>query len=131
MDNSWDTTPDLSQEFYPNPKPAKKGKASPKPLNKVGKKGKEDMEAREENKKEMEEMGITECEIQFPDICWKNNALTFAHPAKRRKLTKEDLRRVIVACTPCHQVIEKWPAEKMEAFVNEIIKKRDLRLDKK
>lgn len=116
-------TPDLSKEFHPVPKPAKKEKKTPQPINPIGKKGKEDIIARSENKRAMEEMGITTCEIRF-EGCWHNNALSFAHPDKRRNLTREDLRVAIVACVPCHQIIEAWPHQKMKKFVLDIIKKR-------
>jgi len=113
---------DLSKEFYPVPK-VYKAKKEPKPMNQIGKKGAEDIIARSENKEEMEKLGITSCELKYPG-CWHNNALTFAHAEKRRKLIRQDLNTVIVACSPCHAIIEILPPEEMKEIVLTTISKR-------
>ncbi len=120
-------TPDLSQSFHPQPK-VYKAKKEPKTMNQIGKKGKEDIIARSENKEEMEKLGITSCELKY-EGCWHNNALTFAHAKKRRKLTKEDLHTAIVACQPCHAQIETLPPEEMEKIVMDTIANRHIKLD--
>jgi hypothetical protein len=114
---------DLSQEFYPCPK-VFKAKKEPKPLNKIGKKTRASLDAVAEMKLEYAAVGITECEIKFPKICWRNNALSFAHLKKRRKLSKEDIKKTVLACIPCHDTVEIWPAEEMEQFLQDIINKR-------
>ena len=113
---------DLSQEFHPCPKVYKAEKA-PKRLNPIGKKTQDSLDNVAERKKEFEAVGIIECEAELKP-CWKNNALGFAHGKKRRKLTKAELKKVILICNPCHAVIEIWKPEEMEKFVNDIIKKR-------
>ena len=114
---------DLSGEFHPQPK-VFKAKKEPKPLKQAGKKTKAWDEAREELKKEFEEMGITECEIRLKG-CRKNNFLSFAHIDKRKNLSKEDLKEVVLACVPCHNIVEfKWGREKMKEFLMSIIKNR-------
>ncbi len=91
-----------------------------------GKKTKNWQKGRNELKKIFEEHGITTCEAMLPP-CWYDNALSFAHDAKRRKLTPEetvDPHRVALLCIPCHSRIEVLPAEEMEAFIQEIVSKR-------
>jgi hypothetical protein len=113
---------DLSKEFYPVPKVFKVKKQS-KPIKQIGKKGKLNLEANIQMKKDFEALGITECEVKLKG-CWKNNALTFAHLDKRRYLKKEDLITGVLACTPCHMQIEKYPREKMKLLLENIIKNR-------
>lgn len=78
---------------------------------------------RRELKNEFQELGITSCEIRF-DGCWVNNALSFAHLDKRRHLTADELRIVVLCCIPCHSIIEAWPREKMKSFLEKIIIER-------
>lgn len=119
------TTPDLSQEWHPQPK-TYKTKKPPKKLH-AGAKTKSWEEARAELKKEFAKRGITSCELRYKN-CWKDNALTFAHPDKRRYLSKEDLRVVILICVVCHQSIEQLPREEMKKIVMDTIKKRKVAL---
>lgn len=116
------TTPDLSREFYPMPKPAAKQKKAPKPLG-VGKKTTQWNVERSQLIQEFEQMGITQCEIKM-EGCWKNTALGFAHLDKRRNLTIEDLPKVVLACTPCHDTVELWNRVRMGKFLTDIIKNR-------
>lgn len=90
---------------------------------KAGKRTKEWNEIRKELVIEFEDKGITTCEIKFA-VCWRNNALGFAHLDKRRYLKGEQLRVVVLACNPCHQVIEKWPREQMRELLQDIIDAR-------
>lgn len=115
-------TPDLSKEFHPVPKPEPKQKKMAKPLNKIGKKTKAWNDVRAELKPKFFAVGITSCEIKRPSICWRNNALTFAHPDKRIRVKPEHLHIVILACTPCHQWVE--PRKDMPDIVAGIIKNR-------
>jgi hypothetical protein len=82
--------------------------------------------ARAKIKIRFEAVGITTCELQnvLPHDCWHDNGLGFAHDAKRRKLSAEDLTRVILICNVAHDTIEVWPPEKMKAIVNETIQRR-------
>lgn len=93
-----------------------------------GKKTKAWDSARATIKRRFEKAGITTCELRgskkVPHECGNDNYLGFAHDAKRRKLTPEDLYRVILVCNFAHDIIEFWPAEKMRAIVNETIQNR-------
>lgn len=111
---------DLSKEFHPVPKPSKIVKM-PKKINQIGKKTKEWNDVRDELKQKFYKGGIVECELRLPG-CWKNNALSFAHIDKRRKLTKEDLYKVVLACTPCHTEVEV--KKDMREILERIIKNR-------
>lgn len=115
-------TPNLSFKYLPQPKPMRKINL-PKPMVKIGKKMKTDAEIRKENIVRFYKIGITSCEIKM-EGCWKNNALSFAHLEKRRKLTEDDLRVVVLACIPCHSIVEQWFAGRMKKFLTEIINSR-------
>lgn len=116
-------TPDLSREFHPVPK-VFKGKEPKKRSLGVGKKTQAWNVERSQLINEFEQMGITTCEIGF-EGCWKNTALGFAHIDKRKNLRPEDLPSVVLACNPCHQVVEAWNNVRMKKFLLEIIKKRN------
>jgi hypothetical protein len=115
-------TEDLSQSFNPVPKPLKKVKM-PKPMKKVGEKTTRWADVREELKAAFYKVGIINCEIKRKH-CWHNTALGFAHLKKRRKLTKEDITKVVLGCNPCHLEIEILPAEEMERILQSIIDSR-------
>lgn len=116
-------TPNLANEYHPIPKPNAKQKATPKPLNKIGKKTQASLDANKQMKKDFASMGIKSCEAKLKG-CWKNNALTYAHLDKRRYLSKDDLTKACLLCIPCHQIIEAYPREKMRKFLQGIIDKR-------
>lgn len=88
---------------------------------KAGKKTKAWEKARAEVKQDFYSRGITECEIGF-ECCWRNNALSFAHTRKRRNVVA--LKRVVLACVPCHQVVERWPEDRMQEYLEDIISRR-------
>lgn len=91
---------------------------------KAGKKTKAWEKARKVLKVEFERRGITSCECRLFG-CWINNALSFAHIDKRRNLTTDEFKSaVVLACIPCHQIIEAWPREKMREYLEKIIKNR-------
>src|ERR1035437_3184244 len=83
-------TPNLANSFNPQPKPAPKNKKTPKSIKKGGKKGRASLDAVEQMKQGFASVGIVECEGRL-EGCWHNNALSFAHASKRRKLTPEEL----------------------------------------
>jgi hypothetical protein len=92
-------------------------------INQLGKKGKAWANERANLKTQFAAWGITTCELRF-GVCWNNNALGFAHVDKRRNLKPGELNKVVLACNPCHDVVEKWPAEKMRAYLENIIAER-------
>ena len=67
--------------------------------------------------------GIVACELRY-EGCWIDNALGFAHAAKRRKLTPGDLKTVVLTCAPCHDRIEVMAPDEMARIVGETIERR-------
>lgn len=121
-------TPDLTNEFHPVPK-VFKAKKEKKGLNPIGKKGANWNDARAQLIILFEKNGITECEIKYKG-CWKDNALGFAHVDKRRFLSQEDVRspnKVVLACNPCHQIVEQESREEMRKELDKIIAAREWR----
>jgi hypothetical protein len=64
-------------------------------------------------KKIYQSRGITKCELNFED-CWVNDNLSFAHRHKRNwYLDQPELlgsfQETLLACVPCHQILEKDP----------------------
>jgi len=118
-------TPDLSSKYLPQPKPHKVEKVKVTKIG-VGDKVNEWTEARKEIKQQFQVWKIFKCELNYKG-CWKDNALTFAHAEKRRKLTKEDLYKVALLCVPCHDQIEYLPAGEMKRIVEGIIRVRKIK----
>jgi hypothetical protein len=72
----------------------------------MGSKTKEWERERRKLKKEYEKRGIVLCELRF-DGCYRNNMLSFAHRYKRGDPRCEHtFKGTVLACIPCHQVIE-------------------------
>lgn len=96
-----------------------------KPLR-AGRKTKEWETARRALKVESEREGRTTCELRgvLKHECTYNNFLGYAHDAKRRKLSKEDLGRAILICNAAHSIIEFWKPEEMKRIVNDTIAAR-------
>lgn len=95
------------------------------PMKRAGKKTKAWADTRSELKVEFEfTYGITTCELRYKG-CWNDNALGFAHAAKRRNLTRDDLKHVILACNPCHDLLEIKQPEEMKEIVNQICQQRE------
>lgn len=92
-------------------------------LNPRGRKVKAWESARRKLKTKFAAMGIMSCELQYAG-CWFDNALGFAHAAKRVKLKGDNLYHVILACGPCHGKIEFLPAEEMKRIVDDIVGSR-------
>ena len=106
----------------------RKEEVSSKPrklLNRVGKKGAEWITVRNWLKRHFRYAGIMTCEGRLPG-CWFDNALSFAHCKKRRKLLEGEIYHVAMLCTPCHQIWEVLPHEEMHAKVHAIIDRRGL-----
>lgn len=101
--------------------PIRRGKR----INPVGPKGRAWRDVRNGLKTEFEfTYGITTCELRY-EGCWNDDALGFAHAAKRRKLIREDLKHVILACNPCHDLLEVKPPEEMKRIVDQICQQRE------
>lgn len=121
---------DLSNEFYPVPKVYKERK-QPKPIKKIGKKGKLNMEATKGLMQTAVKLGITTCEIQL-NGCWKG-IQGFAHGKKKSGgMTPLELKKLAIgACNQCHTKIEyeceKWTGMTMEQFVRMVIKNRKVK----
>lgn len=112
------TTPNLANEFYPVPKPAKRQK-----------KGKIEKwsDGRAKLKSQFRDYGITECEARLSK-CTPKNFLGFAHIKRRNNLTDEeivDARFCILACQPCHEMLDfKLSKETSEKIMETIIRAR-------
>lgn len=83
---------------------------------------------------QFDKWGIRVCEIKT-DYCKQTMYLGFAHTKKRRDIhTPEDLRRVVLACQPCHEIVEyKCQATygvSMTEYLDRIIQKRNELLQK-
>lgn len=84
---------------------------------------------------QFEKWGIYSCEINTKQ-CVKSMYLGFAHTKKRRNITTpEDLRRVVLACQPCHNIVEymciQYTGKTMTNFLEEIIQRREAELKRK
>jgi hypothetical protein len=104
------------------------GSGKPRKRLKAGRRTKEWDAERRKLKIRFAAVGITWCEALAHNIhpCSFDDFLGFAHDAKRRKLTKEDLGRVILLCNNMHDIIEQWEPEVMKKFVNDIIAAREV-----
>ena len=71
--------------------------------------------------KDFERWGITTCEVRLKG-CWNNYALGFAHAKKSRHLAVSEFSIVILACNPCHRILdEDMTEEEMQEFVEFVI----------
>jgi hypothetical protein len=89
----------------------------------VGRKTKEWEAARRVLKTKFGAAGIITCELGYRG-CWHDNALSFAHARKRLDLQPGELSEVILACTPCHDVLERMPKPVMYQAVQKVINSR-------
>lgn len=110
----------------------KKNFKKSKPINPLGKKGREWQGARKQLKLFFENATIMECELKYEN-CTKDDFLTWAHSLKRRYIDRnsgrgDQLLECILACQNCHQRIEFLPKEQMEQIVLEIIKNRKVKI---
>lgn len=67
-------------------------------------------------------MGVTKCLLKI-DGCW-GSVHGFAHLDKRRYLSEDELYRpdkLVPACNHCHQIVEKYPREKMRQVLEAIL----------
>ena len=106
--------------FSPQPKPEKRKKQ-----NKIGEWHKV---LHEEIIPQFKTWGITTCEIGLTP-CLHFRYLGFAHTKKRRNIkTSRDLRQVVLACEPCHTLVEysckEMTGKTMTEYLENIIKNR-------
>jgi hypothetical protein len=107
------------------PKPEKRDKKK-KRLKAVGDKTDAWTKTRAELVVRFQAAGITTCELRYVG-CWKNNALSFAHSKKRRKVSSdEELRECILACVPCHNRLEY--GKNMYEIVQRVIASRRVKV---
>ena len=106
------------------PKPVKREKKR-KRLKAGGKKTDSWKEVLAELKVRFERAGITSCELRL-DGCWRNNALSFAHSKKRRKIEEGELTETCLLCVPCHQKIEF--RKDMTEIVRGVINQRKVKI---
>lgn len=91
----------------------------------VGKKTLEWMRVRARLKRKFAALGITSCELGYAG-CWKDEALGFAHGRKRRHLKENEIEDLtVLACGPCHEIIERMSAPAMLAIVQSVISERN------
>ncbi len=93
------------------------------PLNKIGKIGRANIEARQRIAEIAEERGMLYCELQFPFLCTVNWPVAPAHRHKRAwyKGNVEllsDINQWVVACQNCHNKIENDSALTEVVFNN-------------
>lgn len=109
---------------------AKRTSISQKPRKalRAGKKTKAWDATRRKLKVESERSGLITCELRGIVLheCSYDNFLGYAHDAKRRKLSREDLKRAILICNNAHDVIEFWSPEEMKRIVNDTIAARKI-----
>jgi hypothetical protein len=90
----------------------------------TGRKTRANKKANAKLKKCFESMGITSCELGYPN-CTRDEFLSWAHGRKRRKLQGDELETlVILACLNCHNRIEAMSHEGMLAIVCSVIVER-------
>jgi hypothetical protein len=105
------------------PKPAKRVKKK-KRLKARGEKVDAWESMRAELKERFERAGITSCELRLAG-CWRNNALSFAHSKKRRRISsEEELQECVLACVPCHNRLEY--GQNMYEIIRSIIARRKI-----
>ncbi len=91
---------------------------------KAGKKTKRWQAVRAKLKVQFAAKGITSCELGY-EGCKRDDWLSFAHGRKRTRLQGNELESLtILACTPCHDVIERMSPEAMLAIVRSVISER-------
>lgn len=100
-----------------------------KAMRRYGKKTLEWDTVRKELKQIFFDNGVTSCELGWPQ-CYHNNYLTWGHGRKRRFLSGNELKTlVILVCQNCHKTLdEEMTHEEMYDTVIAVIEKRNLRL---
>jgi len=71
--------------------------------------------------------GIFHCELRYPG-CQLGRCLGYAHALKRSQhpemYKSDELKRVILACNHCHDIIERMAPAEMERIVDRVIELR-------
>lgn len=97
-------------------------KSKPQALKK-GKKTLEWEKVRKQLVVDFSKAGIKSCEAKL-EGCWNQRALSFAHVDKRRNLEEGEIKKVILACIPCHQILERLGSVEMRKNIEAIIASR-------
>lgn len=96
-------------------------------LRRVGRRTRKWERVRRQLKCEFTARGITTCELRLPG-CTYDDQLGFAHRLKRRHITTdEELRRVALLCSNCHQTLELNGEAKMCRVIDSLIARRKSR----
>lgn len=75
-------------------------------------------------------VGIESCELRW-DNCTGWMYPTFAHSLRRRFIsTTDEMQAVILACINCHTELDRLELDETEFIVNEIIKRRPIKIPK-
>ena len=91
----------------------------------AGKRTNEWIAVRRRLKVQYEAAGITRCELNY-DGCKRDTWLSFAHGKKRRHLQGDELETLVcLACTHCHEIIERLPEAEMCQIVKDVIQRRE------
>lgn len=106
------------------PKPPKREKKR-KAMKRRGEKTDTWEKERNELKARFERAGITHCELRY-EGCWHNNALSFAHSKKRRKIEGDELSETCLCCVPCHMILEN--KKDMTEIVRSVIARRKVKV---
>lgn len=80
-------------------------------MNRIGKRGKYNLQALKKLKELFHELGITKCEVGL-DTCLKDNFLTWHHFKKRRYYYSRfellsKFSQVLCVCLNCHDLLER------------------------
>ncbi len=85
-------------------------------------------QARRELKVQFQLWQIVYCELRYAG-CAGGVSLGFAHAKKRSQhpqmYRSDELKRVCLACNPCHDILERKPPEEMNRIVSEVIELRE------
>jgi hypothetical protein len=93
------------------------------PIKKVGKKTNQWITARAKLRHSFNDAGIFSCELRYED-CTEFIFLGFAHSKKRVDIKGDEIYDVILACTGCHEKIERLPRKEMYERVMSVISSR-------
>lgn len=109
------------------PRLSRKRRSARSTLNAHGRKAKLRESINRPNRARFRELGLLDvCEAKLP-MCWPNGRKTWAHGKKDRKLTMDERKNLVIrCCTVCHHYLdEQMSADKMLAFVQGVIERRE------
>lgn len=75
-----------------------------------------------------EAQGLTVCELQCSEECWRDDYRQWAHLDKRKYCSIEEwLCGVVLACQNCHSQVEALPRLEMREVITHVIEERGWR----